>query len=159
MFAVCSSTAARGTPVALARRSCAPAKCRAAGAAAARQQRGSGPAAAANYASVAPSAPVRVAGAFGGVKVVSADDGASDACVLSIALPAGARHQRVGESGLAHHHKNWAFTGTFTNTALAITREAEIHGGSLTSNLTREALFLTAEFHRKDLYVLARFAL
>jgi len=84
--------------------------------------------------------------------VVSTDDKASQASVLTIALATGSRAEQPSQRGIAHHLKNWAFQSTKHRTALRIARETEILGGALSTSLTREHLFLTAEFLRKDLY-------
>ena len=65
-----------------------------------------------------------------------------------MAVRAGSRFE--SEAGVAHAIKNFAFKSTKDRSALRIVREAELNGGVLSASLSREHLFLTAEFLKGD---------
>lgn len=67
---------------------------------------------------------------------------------VTVAVRAGPGYEQ--EAGVAHALKNFAFKSTNERSALRIVREAELNGGVLTSSLSREHLFLTAEFLKGD---------
>ncbi|CAG8492226.1 387_t:CDS:2 [Scutellospora calospora] len=102
-----------------------------------------------NYASVSAS-PVAVTKSKTGITVVSVEDSAP-ASSVSLVVKAGSREEGADNVGVAHYLKNFAFKNTSTRTAFRTAREAELLGGFLSANLTRESLILSAEFLRQDL--------
>ncbi|CAG8554649.1 11149_t:CDS:2, partial [Dentiscutata heterogama] len=98
------------------------------------------------YASVAAS-PVTVTKSKTGITVVSVEDSAP-ASSVSLVVKAGSREEGTDNVGVAHFLKNFAFKNTSTRTAFRTAREAELLGGFLSANLTRENLILSAEFLR-----------
>jgi ubiquinol-cytochrome c reductase core subunit 2 len=88
--------------------------------------------------SVADSAGVKVAGVDLGQPTTS----------ISVVVKAGSRYETL--PGVAHALKNFAFKATSNASSLKIVREAELYGGVLSSGLSREHLFLNAEFLRGD---------
>ncbi|CAG8736861.1 26574_t:CDS:2, partial [Dentiscutata erythropus] len=101
------------------------------------------------YASVAAS-PVTITKSKTGITVVSVEDSAP-ASSVSLVVKAGSREEGTDSVGAAHFLKNFAFKNTSTRTAFRTAREAELLGGFLSANLTRENLILSAEFLRGDL--------
>ncbi|PWN44070.1 putative QCR2-40 kDa ubiquinol cytochrome-c reductase core protein 2 [Ceraceosorus guamensis] len=82
-----------------------------------------------------------------GIRVAAADDGAQTAAI-TVALNAGPRFE--SSPGAAHALKTFAFKSTEKRSALALIRETELYGGALSATLSKEHLFLTAEFLRGD---------
>jgi ubiquinol-cytochrome c reductase core subunit 2 len=85
--------------------------------------------------------------AVGGVKVAAIDAGQPTSSV-TVVVKAGSRFETT--PGVAHCLKNFAFKSTAQGSALKTIREAELYGGVLSSALSREHLFLSAEFLRGD---------
>ncbi|KAL7421877.1 ubiquinol-cytochrome c reductase core subunit 1 [Cryptotrichosporon argae] len=84
-----------------------------------------------------------------GVKVAGIETGTKPATVsLTVVAKAGSRYENV--PGVAHVLKNFAFKSTASGSALKNVRETELYGGSLSAALSREHLYLTAEFLRGD---------
>lgn len=117
----------------------------------AQAQAQAGYATAAAAASPSPSQPTAgdfsVSSTSSGIKVATIDEGAPTSAI-TVALKAGSRYEAL--PGLSHVLKNFVFKGTNKRSALRLTRETELLGGVLSSTLTREHLFLTAEFMRGD---------
>ncbi|KAJ9094091.1 hypothetical protein QFC21_006192 [Naganishia friedmannii] len=90
------------------------------------------------YASVSEASGVKVAGIDNGQPTTS----------ISVVVKAGSRFE--SRPGVAHALKNFAFKNTKAGSALKTVRETELYGGVLSSALTREHLFLNAEFLRGD---------
>jgi len=82
-----------------------------------------------------------------GIKVASVDNNQPTAAVTFL-IKAGSRSET--KPGVAHALKNFAFKSTAQRSALGTVRESELHGGVLSSTLSREYLALTAEFLRGD---------
>ncbi|CAG8528146.1 5206_t:CDS:2 [Acaulospora morrowiae] len=101
------------------------------------------------YANVAAS-PVVVTKSKTGVAVISVEDN-TPASSVALVVKAGPRAETTDSAGAAHFLKNFAFKNTSARTAFRTTREAELLGGVLSANLTRESLIISAEFLREDL--------
>ncbi|RHZ75744.1 hypothetical protein Glove_209g163 [Diversispora epigaea] len=101
------------------------------------------------YASVSAS-PVVVSKSQTGITVVSVEEGAP-ASSVAVVVKAGPRAESANSVGAAHFLKNFAFKETQKRTSFRTIREAELLGGVLSSNLTRETLIYSAEFLREDL--------
>ncbi|KAF9918699.1 ubiquinol-cytochrome c reductase core subunit 1 [Lobosporangium transversale] len=84
-----------------------------------------------------------------GVKVAALDESSPTASV-SLVINAGARFEPKGKSGIAHFAKNFGFKNTGKRSAFRITRETELVGGVLSSNLGRENISFTAECLKED---------
>jgi len=82
-----------------------------------------------------------------GIKVATLDEGLPTSAI-TVAVKAGSRYE--SQPGLSHVLKNFVFKNTNKRSALRIIRETELLGGVLSSSLTREHLFLTAECMRGD---------
>ncbi|RIA99138.1 Metalloenzyme, LuxS/M16 peptidase-like protein [Glomus cerebriforme] len=102
-----------------------------------------------NYASVAASSVV-VTKSKAGVTVVSIEDNAP-ASSVAVVVKAGSRAESTDNVGVAHFLKNFAFRNTKDKTTFKLTRQAELLGGILSANLTRESLIISSEFLREDL--------
>ncbi|CAG8824671.1 3793_t:CDS:2, partial [Racocetra persica] len=107
------------------------------------------------YASVAAS-PVTVTKSKTGITVVSVEGehvskNSAPASSVSLVVKAGSREEGTDNVGVAHFLKNFAFKNTSARTAFRTTREAELLGGFLSANLTRENLILSTDFLRGDL--------
>ncbi|CCG80565.1 Cytochrome b-c1 complex subunit 2,mitochondrial [Taphrina deformans PYCC 5710] len=83
-----------------------------------------------------------------GIKVASRDDGRPTTS-LSVVIKAGARYEPA--PGVAHVLEKFAFQNTEKRSALRITRESELIGANLSSQVTREHIILNAQFLREDL--------
>ncbi|RSH87202.1 ubiquinol-cytochrome c reductase core subunit 1 [Saitozyma podzolica] len=92
------------------------------------------------YASVADASGVKVAAVEGGAPPATAS--------VTVVVKAGSRYET--QPGVAHVLKSFAFKSTDAGSALKTAREAELYGGVLSAALSREHLFLTAEFLRGD---------
>ncbi|CAG8545341.1 6948_t:CDS:10 [Diversispora eburnea] len=101
------------------------------------------------YASVSAS-PVVVSKSQSGITVVSVEEGAP-ASSVAVIVKAGPRAENANSVGAAHFLKNFAFKETQKRTSFRTIREAELLGGVLSANLTRETLIYSAEFLREDL--------
>ncbi|WWD17132.1 hypothetical protein CI109_101569 [Kwoniella shandongensis] len=85
----------------------------------------------------------------GGVSVIGFENkGPAATSSLTVALKAGSRYESI--PGVAHVLKNFAFKATDSASSLRTARETELYGGVLSASLTREHLFLSAEFLRGD---------
>jgi len=84
----------------------------------------------------------------GPIKTATHDDKQSPTSAISVVLKAGPRYEPA--PGLSHALKNFVFRTTNKRSALRVIRETEVYGGVLSSSLSREHLFLTAEFLRGD---------
>ncbi|KAF8591657.1 ubiquinol-cytochrome C reductase complex core protein 2 [Ramaria rubella] len=82
-----------------------------------------------------------------GLKVAAVDNGQPTSSVTFL-VKAGSRYENI--PGVAHVLKNFGFKNTVERSALRTVRESELHGGILSSSLTREHLSYTAEFLRGD---------
>ncbi|RKP06845.1 Metalloenzyme, LuxS/M16 peptidase-like protein [Thamnocephalis sphaerospora] len=103
------------------------------------------------YASAATgSASAQVSSTKQGVRVATYDDLASPAAGLSVVLNAGARHESSESLGYAHYLKNFAFQASNKRTPFRIAREAELQGGLLYGDLSRESISYRARFLRED---------
>lgn len=58
---------------------------------------------------------------------------------------------KAGKSGVAHLLSKFNFLNTESKSALRFTRESELLGGIVSSNVTRDSLVLKAQFLREDL--------
>ncbi|KAK4689991.1 hypothetical protein P7C73_g94, partial [Tremellales sp. Uapishka_1] len=84
-----------------------------------------------------------------GVKVAGVENGsASGTTSITVVVKAGSRYE--SQPGVAHVLKNFAFKSTAAGSALKTIRETELYGGVLSAALSREHLFLTAEFLKGD---------
>ncbi|ORY73890.1 Metalloenzyme, LuxS/M16 peptidase-like protein [Protomyces lactucae-debilis] len=83
-----------------------------------------------------------------GILVASRDDGRPTTS-LSVVIRAGSRFE--SSPGVAHLLEKFAFQSTEKRSALRITREAELIGATLSSQITREHIILGAQFLREDL--------
>ncbi|CDZ97107.1 Ubiquinol cytochrome c reductase, subunit QCR2 [Phaffia rhodozyma] len=81
------------------------------------------------------------------VKLASVQNGSSTAS-LTLVLKAGSRYESA--VGAANVLKNFQFKSNKSSSALSIVRGTEQLGGVLSTTLTREHLFLTAEFLKGD---------
>ncbi|KAK8864552.1 hypothetical protein IAR55_001802 [Kwoniella newhampshirensis] len=85
----------------------------------------------------------------GGVSVIGFENkGPASTSSLTVAVKAGSRYESI--PGVAHVLKNFAFKATSSASSLRTARETELYGGVLSASLTREHLFLSAEFLRGD---------
>ncbi|WWC70157.1 uncharacterized protein I206_104104 [Kwoniella pini CBS 10737] len=85
----------------------------------------------------------------GGVSVIGFENkGPAATSSLTVAIKAGSRFEST--PGVAHVLKNFAFKATANASSLRTARETELYGGVLSAGLTREHLYLTAEFLRGD---------
>lgn len=83
----------------------------------------------------------------GAIPVAAADDGAPTSSV-TVAVRAGPRYEST--PGVANALKNFLFKSTSKRSALRLVRESELYGGLLSASLSKEHLFVTAEFLRGD---------
>ncbi|WFD33078.1 ubiquinol-cytochrome c reductase core subunit 1 [Malassezia sp. CBS 17886] len=67
---------------------------------------------------------------------------------VTVAVRAGSRYEP--NAGVAHALKNFGFKSTKERSSLRIVREVELNGGVLSASLSKEHLFLTADFLRGD---------
>ncbi|CAG8502917.1 4464_t:CDS:2 [Paraglomus brasilianum] len=115
-----------------------------------------------NLATVVDSPPVQISKTKAGLNVVSVgghiiteiiniNKDVAPASSLAIVVKAGPRFETSENAGVAHYLKNFAFKKTAKRSELRQIREAELCGGVLSANLTREYLILYAEFLREDL--------
>ncbi|WVR06906.1 hypothetical protein IAU60_003942 [Kwoniella sp. DSM 27419] len=89
------------------------------------------------------------AASAGGVSVIGFENkGPAATSSLTVAIKAGSRFETT--PGVAHVLKNFAFKATSSASSLRTARETELYGGVLSSGLTREHIYLTAEFLRGD---------
>ncbi|WRT66534.1 uncharacterized protein IL334_003493 [Kwoniella shivajii] len=89
------------------------------------------------------------ASSAGGVSVIGFENkGPAATSSLTVAIKAGSRYETT--PGVAHVLKNFAFKATANASTLRTARETELYGGVLSAALTREHLFLSAEFLRGD---------
>ncbi|WWC94612.1 hypothetical protein V866_001459 [Kwoniella sp. B9012] len=89
------------------------------------------------------------ASSAGGVSVIGFENkGPAATSSLTVAIKAGSRFEST--PGVAHVLKNFAFKATANGSSLKTARETELYGGVLSSALSREHIFLTAEFLRGD---------
>ncbi|RUS31735.1 Metalloenzyme, LuxS/M16 peptidase-like protein [Jimgerdemannia flammicorona] len=105
------------------------------------------PAAVRHYSVAAPE--LNISTAKNGVKVASFNDITPTASV-AVVVGAGARAEGAGNAGAAHYLKNFGFKNNAKRTAFRITRETELLGGVLSSQLTRESLIFSAEGLKND---------
>lgn len=73
---------------------------------------------------------------------------------LSVVINAGSRYQP--DAGVSHLLEKFAFKTTEERSALRITRESELLGGQLSTQITREHIILTARFLNEYLEYYAR---
>ncbi|KAI9319910.1 Metalloenzyme, LuxS/M16 peptidase-like protein [Dichotomocladium elegans] len=90
---------------------------------------------------------VQISTASNGIKVAAIEEPGQTAG-LSVIVNGGSRAENVG--GAAHMLKNYGFKNTNSRSAFRITREAELVGGVLSANLTRETIAYSAEFLNSD---------
>jgi ubiquinol-cytochrome c reductase core subunit 2 len=84
-----------------------------------------------------------------GVKVLGIDNGLRPATSsVSVIVKAGSRYEPA--PGVAHVLKNFVFKSTASGSALKTVRETELYGGVLSAGLSREYLYINAEFLRGD---------
>ncbi|BEJ16340.1 hypothetical protein CspHIS471_0509450 [Cutaneotrichosporon sp. HIS471] len=84
-----------------------------------------------------------------GVKVLGIDNGLRPATTsVSVIVKAGSRYEPA--PGVAHVLKNFVFKSTASGSALKTARETELYGGVLSAGLSREYLYVNAEFLRGD---------
>ncbi|KAK9353045.1 Metalloenzyme, LuxS/M16 peptidase-like protein [Lipomyces doorenjongii] len=83
-----------------------------------------------------------------GIKMATKDI-AGPITTLSFVIKAGSRYATV--PGVAHALQRFAYQNTPKRSGLRLTRETELLGGSLTSELTRDSIILTARFLKDDL--------
>ncbi|KAI1315714.1 ubiquinol-cytochrome c reductase core subunit 1 [Mortierella claussenii] len=84
-----------------------------------------------------------------GIKVATLDE-SSPAASVSLVINAGARFEPKEKAGIAHFVKNFGFKNNGKRSAFRITRETELVGGVLSSNLGRETVSFTAECLKED---------
>ncbi|KAG0001645.1 ubiquinol-cytochrome c reductase core subunit 1 [Entomortierella chlamydospora] len=84
-----------------------------------------------------------------GVKVAALDE-SSPAASVSLVINAGARFEPKDKAGLSHFVKNFGFKNNGKRSAFRITRETELVGGVLSSDLGRETVTFTAECLKED---------
>jgi len=80
-----------------------------------------------------------------GVTVVT-DDAVSMASTLTVSVASGSRNENAANAGVTGILKKMSFAGTADRSALAIQRETERDGTSLTADADRETVTYTAKF-------------
>ncbi|KAK9478964.1 Metalloenzyme, LuxS/M16 peptidase-like protein [Lipomyces japonicus] len=80
---------------------------------------------------------------------IAAKDVSSPVTTLSFVIKAGSRYSTT--PGVAHALQRFAFQNTKNRSGFRLTRETELHGGALTSTITRDSIILTARFLKEDL--------
>ncbi|KAG1173338.1 hypothetical protein G6F70_005826 [Rhizopus microsporus] len=103
----------------------------------------------ATYATAATANSIKITSASNGVKVASSQEPGQTAS-LAVVVNGGARAEVGDNAGVAHFLKNYGFKNSYNRTAFRIVREAELAGGVLSTNLTRETLVYAAEFLKGD---------
>ncbi|CAO1626224.1 unnamed protein product [Parajaminaea phylloscopi] len=83
----------------------------------------------------------------GAIPVAAVDDGSATASV-TVAVRAGPRYETT--PGVANALKHFLFKSTSKRSALRLVRESELYGGLLSATLSKENLYITAEFLRGD---------
>ncbi|GJJ68558.1 ubiquinol-cytochrome c reductase core subunit 2 [Entomortierella parvispora] len=84
-----------------------------------------------------------------GIKIAALDENSPTASV-SLVINAGSRFEPKDKAGIAHFVKNFGFKNNGKRSAFRITRETELVGGVLSSNLGRETVSFTAECLKED---------
>ncbi|KAG1140055.1 hypothetical protein G6F37_005812 [Rhizopus arrhizus] len=103
----------------------------------------------ATYATAATANAIQISSASNGVKVASSHEPGQTAS-LAVVVNGGARAESGKNAGVAHFLKNYGFKNTYNRTAFRVVREAELSGGVMSTNLSRESLIYTAEFLKGD---------
>ncbi|KAG1403670.1 hypothetical protein G6F58_010324 [Rhizopus delemar] len=103
----------------------------------------------ATYATAATANAIQISSASNGVKVASSQEPGQTAS-LAVVVNGGARAESGKNAGVAHFLKNYGFKNTYNRTAFRVVREAELSGGVMSTNLSRESLIYTAEFLKGD---------
>ncbi|CAO3592809.1 unnamed protein product [Absidia cylindrospora] len=101
----------------------------------------------ATYATASQAAQITTA--QNGIKIASVED-AGQTSGLSIIVNGGARLEKGSNAGVAHFLKNYGFKNNANRTAFRVSREAELSGAVLSSNLTHESIVYSAEFLTGD---------
>ncbi|BFZ61027.1 Vacuolar protein sorting-associated protein 11 [Saitoella coloradoensis] len=83
-----------------------------------------------------------------GLKVATRDDGLPTTA-LSVVIRGGSRYQST--PGVAHALEKFGFKDTLARTGLRMTRETELLGGVLSSQIHRESITYTAQFTKEHL--------
>ncbi|ODQ53188.1 LuxS/MPP-like metallohydrolase [Saitoella complicata NRRL Y-17804] len=83
-----------------------------------------------------------------GLKVATRDDGLPTTA-LSVVIKGGSRYQST--PGVAHALEKFGFKDTAARTGLRMTRESELLGGVLSTQLHRESITYTAQFTKEHL--------
>ncbi|KAI9480681.1 MAG: Metalloenzyme, LuxS/M16 peptidase-like protein [Benjaminiella poitrasii] len=109
----------------------------------------------ASYSTAAATAnAIQFTSAANGVKVASSQE-PGQAASLAIVINGGARAESHKNVGVAHYLKNYGFKNNTSRTAFRISREAELAGGVLSSNLSHETMVYSAEFLKDDVELFA----
>ncbi|KAI9279588.1 Metalloenzyme, LuxS/M16 peptidase-like protein [Sporodiniella umbellata] len=103
----------------------------------------------ANYATAAAASSIQISSASNGVKVASSQEPGQTAS-LSVVVNGGARAESGKNAGVSHFLKNFGFKNNTDRTSFRIVREAELAGGVLSADVSRESLSYTAEFLKGD---------
>ncbi|KAI8073670.1 Metalloenzyme, LuxS/M16 peptidase-like protein [Thamnidium elegans] len=103
----------------------------------------------ATYATATTTHGLQLTTASNGVKVASSQEPGQTAS-LAVVVNGGSRAESAANAGVAHFLKNYGFKNNANRTAFRVTREAELAGGVLSSNLTHESLVYSAELLKED---------
>ncbi|CAO3661439.1 unnamed protein product [Rhizopus stolonifer] len=99
----------------------------------------------ATYATVATANSIQISSASNGVKVASNQEPGQTAS-LAVVINGGARAETGKNAGVAHFLKNYGFRNNADRTSFRVIREAELAGGVLSADVSRESLVYSAEF-------------
>ncbi|KAI7903761.1 Metalloenzyme, LuxS/M16 peptidase-like protein [Cokeromyces recurvatus] len=108
----------------------------------------------ATYTTAATANALQFTTAANGVKVASSQE-PGQAVSLAVVINGGSRAESGKNAGVAHYLKNYGFKNNTNRTAFRISREAELAGGVLSSNLSHETLVYSAEFLKDDVELFA----
>ncbi|KAG1056294.1 hypothetical protein G6F43_001793 [Rhizopus delemar] len=103
----------------------------------------------ATYATAATTNAIQVSSASNGVKVASSQEPGQTAS-LAVVVNGGTRVESGKNVGVSHFLKNYGFRNNANRTSFRVVREAELAGGVLSADLSRESLVYAAEFLKGD---------
>ncbi|KAG1381867.1 hypothetical protein G6F61_002770 [Rhizopus arrhizus] len=103
----------------------------------------------ATYATAATTNAIQVSSASNGVKVASSQEPGQTAS-LAVVVNGGTRVESGKNVGVSHFLKNYGFRNSANRTSFRVVREAELAGGVLSADLSRESLVYAAEFLKGD---------
>jgi ubiquinol-cytochrome c reductase core subunit 2 len=103
----------------------------------------------ATYATAATANAIQVSSASNGVKVASSQEPGQTAS-LAVVVNGGTRVESGKNVGVSHFLKNYGFRNNANRTSFRVVREAELAGGVLSADLSRESLVYAAEFLKGD---------